>query len=375
MRIHRQLPLVRVLRSLCVLCVLGVLGACNRGGAPGAGGAAGQGRGGPPPVTAVTIVTLQDQPIELSSDFISTVRSLNSTTIQPQVEGRVVKIYVKSGDQVRVGTPLVQIDQDKQVATVRSTESQRAGREADVTYWKAQVARLQTLLTAGAISQNEFDTARHNLETAEASLAALDAQVREGRVQLQYYRVTAPTTGVVGDIAIREGDRITNSTVITTIDEKAGLEAYIQVPVDRAPELKVGLATQILDTDGKVVAQNPISFVSPRADPATQTVLAKVLLRETPANMKIQQFVKMRVIWRSVPGVTIPVTAVSRISGQYFCFIAEPAGDGLVARQHPVQVGELRGNDYIVTGGLKPGDRLIVSGIQKIADGAPVKAQ
>src|SRR5436189_855388 len=103
MPIHRQLPLLRV---LCVLCTLS---ACNRAGAPGA---AGGGRGGPPPPTSVTIVTLKDSPIELSSDFISTVRSLNSTTIQPQVEGRVVQIYVKSGDQVRVGTPLVQIDQD-----------------------------------------------------------------------------------------------------------------------------------------------------------------------------------------------------------------------------------------------------------------------
>jgi RND family efflux transporter MFP subunit len=367
---HRSFPGV-----LCAISVLCIVSACNRDGAPGAGGAAAGGRGGPPPATGVTILTLQDKPIELSSDFISTVRSLNSTTIQPQVEGRVVKIYVKSGDQVRVGTPLVQIDQDKQAATVRSTESQRTGRESDVAYWKAQVARLQTLLAAGAISQNEFDTARHNLETAEASLSALDAQVREGRVQLQYYRVTAPTAGVVGDIAIREGDRLTTSTVITTIDDKAGLEAYLQVPVDRAPDLRVGLVTQILDTDGKVVGQNPISFVSPRVDPATQTVLAKVLLRETPANMKIQQFVKMRVIWRSVPGLTVPVNAVSRISGQYFCFLAEPAGDGLVARQHPLQVGEVRGNDYVVTSGLKPGDRLIVSGIQKIADGAPVKAQ
>jgi RND family efflux transporter MFP subunit len=190
--------------------------------------------------------------------------------------------------------------------------------------------------------------------------------------------VTAPTAGVVGDIAIREGDRITTSTVITTIDDKAGLEAYIQVPIDRAPELKAGLVTQILDTDGKVVARNPISFVSPRADPATQTVLAKVLLRETPANMKIQQFVKIRVVWRSEPGLTIPITAVTRVNGQYFCFVAEPApggGGGLVARQHPVQVGDVLGNDYVVRGGLKAGDKLIVSGIQKIGDGAPVKAQ
>jgi len=258
---------------------------------------------------------------------------------------------------------------------VRSTESQRVGREADVSYWKAQVERLTSLLKAGAISQNEFDAAKHNLTTAEASLAGLNAQVREGRVQLQYFRVTASTAGVVGDITIREGDRITTSTVITTIDDKAGLEAYIQVPIDRAPDLRAGLPAQILDADGKVVATNPISFVSPRADPATQTVLAKSLLRETPADMKIQQFVKIRVIWRSVPGLTIPITAVTRINGQYFCFVAEPAGDGLVARQRPLQVGDVLGNDYVVRGGLKTGERLIVGGIQKVADGAPVKAQ
>ena len=334
-----------------------------------------QGRGGAPPAAGVTVVTLTETPIELSSDFISTVRSLNTTTIQPQVDGRVTRIYVKSGDQVRIGTPLVQIDSEKQAATVRSTESQRAGRESDVAYWKAQVERLKALLEAGAISRNEFDAAQHTLATADANLASLDAQVREGRVQLQYYRVTAPTAGVVGDIAVREGDRITTSTVITTVDDKAGLEAYIQVPVDRAPDLKLGLLTQILDADGKVVAQNPITFVSPRADPATQTVLAKSLLREAPADLKIQQFVKIRVIWRSVQGLTIPITAVTRVNGQYFCYVAEPSGNGLVARQHPVQIGDVHGNDYVVRGGLKPGDRLIVSGLQKIGDGAPVKPE
>src|SRR6266545_653564 len=159
MRIHRRAVLLLILLP----------GACNRGGAPAVGGGP-QGRGGPPPVAGVTILTLQETPLELSSDFISTVRSLNSTTIQPQVDGRVTKIYVKSGDQVRVGTPLVQIDPEKQAATVRSTESQRAGRDSDVAYWKAQVERLQALLKAGAISQNEFDAAQHNLATAQANL-------------------------------------------------------------------------------------------------------------------------------------------------------------------------------------------------------------
>lgn len=358
-----------------LLCLLVAVSACNRDGAPANGGAAAGGRGGPPPATAVGIVTLQDKPIEVASEFIATVRSLHSTTVQPQVDGRVTRIFVRAGDVVRTGSPLVQIDPEKQAATVQNTESQRAGRIADVAYWKAQVARLQSLLKAGAISQNEFDTAQHNLASAEANLAALDAQVREGRVQLQYYRVTAPTAGVVGDISIREGDRVTTQTEITTIDDKAGLEAYIQVPVSQAPDLRVGLTAQILDPEGKVAAANPITFVAPRVDPETQTVLAKALLKNAPPSIRVQQFVKVRVIWRSEQGLTVPVTGVSRVSGQYFAFVAEQGPNGLVARQRPINVGEIRGNDYIVTSGLKPGDKLIVSGIQKIADGAPVKAE
>ena len=348
--------------------------ACSGGAAaPGAAGGPGGGRGAAP--TSVGIVTLKPTPIDDASEFIATVRSLHSTTVQPQVEGVLTKIFVKSGDVVRAGTPLVQIDPQKEAQTVRNTESQRAAREADVTYWKSQVDRLQALLKAGAISQNEFDTAQHSLESAQANLAALDAQVREGRVQLDYYRVVAPTAGVVGDIPVREGDRVTTSTMLTTIDDKTGLEAYIQVPVDRTPDLRVGLPVQLLDENGTVTATNPLTFVAPRVDPATQTVLAKSQLRTAPPGVTVQQFVRTRIIWRSVPGLLIPLTAVTRVNGQYFCFVAEPAGQGLVAHQRPVQVGELQGNDYAVKGGLKAGDQLIVSGIQKIADGAPVKAE
>jgi len=147
------------------------------------------------------------------------------------------------------------------------------------------------------------------------------------------------------------------------------------VPVDQAPDLRVGLQTQILDADGKPIASNPITFVAPRVDPATQTVLAKARLTDVPPSVRVQQFVKLRLIWRSAAGLTIPITAVSRINGQYFCFLAEQSPNGLVAKQKPLQVGEVKGNDYIVKSGLKAGDKLIVSGIQKIADGAPVKPE
>jgi RND family efflux transporter MFP subunit len=361
---------MRIHRSLLLTALLFV--ACTRESAPGGAAAPAGGRGGP---AGVTIVTLEPRPIEEYSDFISTVRSRHSTTVQPQAEGRVTKIFVRSGDVVSAGTPLLQIDPERQLATVRNAESQRAAREADLSYWKSQVERLQSLLTAGAISQNEFDTAKHNLETAQANLAALDAQVREGTVQLQYYHVTAPAPGVVGDIPVREGDRVTTSTVITTIDDRSGLEAYIQVPVDRAPDARLGLPVQILDAEGQVLATNPITFVAPRVDPATQTVLVKSLLKALPPTVRVQQFVRTRVIWRTAQGLTVPITAALRINGQYFVYLAEQGPQDLVARQHPVQLGEIHGNDYVVRAGLKAGDRLIVAGIQKIADGAPVKAE
>jgi RND family efflux transporter MFP subunit len=348
-----------------------VMSAACRGNEGAASGAAAQA----PPPTTVKIVTLEQKPIEQTSEFIATVRSLRSTTVQPEVDGLVTRIFVKSGDKVRAGAPLVQINAAKQQATVTSTEANRAGTEADVQYWRQQVKRLESLVGAGAISRQEFDQAQNSLRTAEARLAALDAQVREGRVELQYYRVDAPQGGVVGDIPIRTGDRVTTSTVITTIDDSGALEAYIQIPLDRSPDLRPGLAVQLLDGEGKIAATNPITFVAPRVDDATQTVLVKSALREVPPAIRVQQFVRARVVWESKPGVTLPVTAVSRVSGQYFCFVAEAGANGMVARQRPVQVGELVGNDYVVTGGVKAGDKVVVSGIQKIGDGAPIKAE
>jgi RND family efflux transporter MFP subunit len=235
---------------------------------------------------------------------------------------------------------------------------------------------MESLVGAGAVSKAEYDQALNSLRTAEARLAALDAQVREGRVQLAYYRVVAPQSGTVGDITVRVGDRVTTSTMITTIDDGEALEAYIQVPLDRTPQIKLGLPVQIVDADGNVIATNPLSFVAPRVDDATQTVLVKSLLRNAPPTVRVLQFVRTRVVWRNVPGLTAPITSVVRISGQYFCFVAEPGPQGaLIAKQRPITVGQVLGNDYVVLKGLNAGENLIVGGIQKIGDGAPVRAE
>jgi RND family efflux transporter MFP subunit len=321
----------------------------------------------------VKTVALEARPTPQSSEYVATVRSLRSTTIQPQVEGIVRQIFVTSGQRVGAGAPLIQIDPDKQQATVTTAASQRASREADLAYARQQLARLQKLFDAGAVSRAELEQAETAAKNAEAQLAAVESMIKENQVELQYYRVTAPAAGVVGDIAIRQGDRVTPETVITTVDQPEGLEAYINVPLERAKDLRPGLTVELLDTEGNVIASNPITFIAPRADDATQSVLVKATLRQMPANIRVMQYVRARIIWSNEPALTVPITAVTRLAGQYFVFVAEQGEQGMVARQKPVTLGEVQGDAYIVRTGLEPGARVIVSNVQKLGDGAPVK--
>jgi RND family efflux transporter MFP subunit len=304
---------------------------------------------------------------------VGTVQSLRSTTVQPQVEGFVRRIFVKAGDRVSAGDPLVQIDPDRQQATLQTTESQRAARQADLTFAKQQLDRTQVLYKTGAVSREQLDQAESTHATAEAQLKAIEAEIRENQVELQYYRVTAPTSGIVGEIPIRVGDRVTTATNITTIDQSAGLEVHINVPLERASDLKPGLTVELLDADGSVLASNPVTFIAPRADDATQSVLVKTTLNRMPPGLRVMQYVRARLIWSNEAALTVPVLAVTRLAGQHFVFVAEAAQQGFVARQKPVTLGEVVGDEYVVRGGVEAGQRVIVSNLQKIGEGAPVK--
>ncbi|MEW6323326.1 MAG: efflux RND transporter periplasmic adaptor subunit [Acidobacteriota bacterium] len=363
---------VRLHTPLAAAALASLTAAC--GAAPAAGPGGPGGPGGAMPAMAVEIVTLAERPVERRTEFVGTVRSRRSTTIQPQVEGFITRIAVRSGDRVRPGTVLVEIDAERQAALVASLESQKAVREAELAWARQQAERATTLLAAGAISQQEVDQAAAGLKAAEAQLRAVEEQIRQQQVELAYHRVTSPVAGTVGDIPVRVGDRVTRSTVITTVDENAGFEVYVSVPVQQAPALARGLPVRLLDEAGAVVSTNPIAFVAPTVDPETQSVLVKTALVENADRFRSDQFVRAEIVWDSSPGLTIPVVAVTRINAQYFVYVAEPGEGGmLVARQRPVQLGPIVGNDYTVVRGLSAGDRLIVSGIQKIGDGAPVQ--
>ena len=136
------------------------------------------------------------------------------------------------------------------------------------------------------------------------------------------------------------------------------------------------LPVEIVGASGALLASSRITFISPQVDNTTQTVLAKVQIANTKDALRTSQFIRARVIWGRQEWPVVPVIAVSRIGGLYFAFVAEPdQKGGYVVHQRPIQVGQIIGNDYVVLGGIKTGDKVVVSGTQFLIDGIPVVPQ
>lgn len=329
-----------------------------------------------PPAMPVKVQEARDTAIDDATEYVATLKSRDSAVIMPQVEGQVVNIFVHSGDAVGADTPLMEIDPLKQQATVRSQQSSLAAQQATLSWSQQQYDRAKGLYSAGVVSKQDLDQAKSTLDAAQAQMESLNAQVREQEVQLHYYRVVSPRSGVVGDIPVRVGDRVTTSTQLTTVDKPGSLEAYVYVPIEHSSQLKMGLPVQVLSSDEKVLANSRITFISPQVDNTTQTVLVKARIANSNDALRQSQFIRARIIWGTHHSPEVPILAVSRLAGQYFAFVAEPEKSGsYVARQKPIKVGQTVGNDYEVSNGIKPGDKIIVSGTQFLLDGMPVIPQ
>jgi RND family efflux transporter MFP subunit len=334
--------------------------------------AAGGPGAGVPMAMPVQVVVTQSVRIPETTEYLSVLKSRQSAVINPQVEGQITKIYVKSGDEVNAGTPLLQIDPLKQEATLSSQQATLAAQEANLRLARVSLERAQKLFAAGVISKQDFDNAQSTYDAAEAQVKALEQQVEQQKVELHYYKVSAPADGIVGDIPVHVGDRVTVSTLLTTINLPGALEAYIYVPADRAKDLRLGLPVRLLDENGKSVSDTRITFVSPQVETDTQTVLAKATVENPRDKLRIAQQVRAQVTWGSHEGPVVPVLAVNRINGQAFVFVASKEGNATVARQKLLKVGDTIGDNYAVLDGLKAGEHLIVSGTQFLVDGAPV---
>src|SRR3984893_7974357 len=326
-----------------------------------------------PQALPVKTQTISLAPVPRVDEYVATVKSRRSASIQPQVDGSLTRILVKSGDHVLGGQALMTIDPLKQQATVDQQRSTEAQKKATYDYNKEEVGRQRQLFQGGVTSKQNLDLAVQAFENSKADWEASTAASASERRQLTYYNLTAPFSGVVGDIPVHIGDYVSPQTLLTTVDENTELEAYVYIPTEQAADIHMGLPVQIVTSSGELIESTKVNFISQQVDNGLQGILVKAPLHSSLDKFRNAQLVKARVVWSTTPAPTVPVLAVTRIGGQSFVYLATQAEHGSVAKQRAVTLGDTVGNDYAVDGGLKPGEKVIISGTQFLIDGAPVK--
>ncbi len=317
------------------------------------------------------VVRLAPETITDFDEYLASLTSRQSITMYPQVAGYVRAIRVQPGAFVKAGAPLMTIDPGQQDALLRSLQANVETRKANLAYAVQNDETSQSLLHAGLLGQLDAQQRHSQRVSAEADVRAAEAQLNAQSALLRFYSITAPIDGVVGDIPVKVGDYVDPQTRLTSLDQNKTIEAYVYVPITKVGAITRDTAIQLVDDSGNILCEGKASFISPQVSVDTQTVLVKTLCPNKGA-LRAAQVLQARVIWSRHPGVTIPVAAVTRQSGQYFAYVAEHEGKGTIARQRAIEVGAIRDNAFVVTKGLSAGNEVVVTNVQKIQDGAPI---
>ncbi|MBW4441282.1 MAG: efflux RND transporter periplasmic adaptor subunit [Plectolyngbya sp. WJT66-NPBG17] len=307
----------------------------------------------------------------------------------------------------RSGVASARATMENAKATLKAFEADRVARDADVKFNRQQYDRFAKLYRAGAASKQLLEQYENGLRAARANLTAVDARIQaqkaeidsknaditarqadvsraqrgyqqaqattEGQqVELQYFRITAPFTGTVGDLPVKEGDFVNTSSPLATLTQNNSLEVNIAISTEKVKRMQAGTRVDLINAQGQQVGSSRVFMISPKVNSETQTVQVKALVDNAAGGLRAEQQIRARVVWERSPSLLIPTTAISRIAGQDFVYVAEQSEAGLVAKQKPVKLGVIRGNDQQVIEGLTASDKIVVTGLGKITDGAPI---
>ena len=387
-------------------------------------GAACSSRQGQQPMAQAVPVQLQQvQPgsFQDSSDFVGTLEAQDRVSLRPETDGRITQLFVAPGDPVNAGDPIVQLDPEQVRARVSGAQAgadaARANREAataqleaaqaeqlqaesDISLAQTEFNRTERLVEKGALSAQDLDRARNQLEVATARLqqatkrvSAAESQLEQAtstldqaqsevavsREDLDYKQVKAPISGVLGDVLFKVGDYIERGDTLTSITQNEFLFLRIEVPSPRSSQLRIGLPVELVDANtGNRLESGSISFISPEVDPEAQSILVKARFPNRRGRLREGQFVRARIIWQTTTELLVPTVAVTRLGGQSFVYVADetPAEEGAstqIVTQRPVQLGEIQGNSYQVLDGLEAGESIAISNILKLQVGVPIQ--
>ena len=341
---------------------------------------------GPPEVSVTTIVP---QRVRLTTELPGRTSPHLIAEVRPQVGGIIKKRLFVEGSDVKAGQVLYQIEPASYEAALASARATQARAEATLGTARLKAQRYRDLVKIKAVSQQDNDDAQAAFKQAEADLAAAKAAVETARINLAYTRITAPISGRIGRSTVTEGALVTASqaTALATIQEMSPM--YVDVTQSSADllRLKQSLANGLLQKDRSVSQATVrliledgtpyplpgiLKFSEVTVDPSTGSITLRALFPNPHQTLLPGMFVRAQVEEGvNDHAILVPQRAVTRDPKGGALVMVVGAGEKLEPR--PIQVMRTVGDNWLVTDGLKAGDRVIMEGIQRARPGTPVK--
>jgi membrane fusion protein (multidrug efflux system) len=339
----------------------------------------------PPPPAEVEVVSVAQQDVPIYGEWVATLDGYVNAQIQPQVTGYVVNQTYKEGSFVRKGQILFQIDPRPFQAVLDQANAQLAQAEAQSGKTKLDVDRDTPLAKERAIAQSQLDNDIQANLAAKASVKAAEAQVEQAQLNLDFTHVTSLVDGIAGIAQVQIGNLISPTTVLTSVSQVNPIKAYFPiseqeymhyaarinahnqqaVPSD-APPFDLILA------DGTVYPRKGTLLLTDRQVDVTTGSIRLVCAFPNPNNiLRPGQFGRVRAAGETRTGaLLVPQRAVTELQGSYQVAVI---GSDNKAAIRPIKVGERVGTMWIIEGGVKPGELVVVEGLQKVRDGSTVK--
>ncbi len=379
-------PVSRLLATLIALA----LSACSGGGTPPAGAAAPGGGAGAPPPPAVGVLTVAPQAVALQTELPGRVEAQRVAQVRARVTGIVQQRLFTEGAEVRAGQPLYRIDAAPYQAALESAQAQLARAQANLAQTTATADRYKPLAEAKAISQQDYANAAAAQKAAEADVAAGRAAVLSARINLGYAQVSAPISGRIGRALVTEGALVsaTEATPLALIQQVATV--YVNFTQSSAEVLKLrkalaagqlrrapgagteAVAVRVVLEDGTELPRpGKLLFSDLTVDTSTGQVTLRAEVPNPDGLVLPGQYVRVRLSQAEMPSaVLVPQQAVTRTAQGDTVLLV---GEGNKPGPRPVTLAGSQNGQWVVTGGLQPGDKLIVDGFQKMmVPGAPV---
>jgi multidrug efflux system membrane fusion protein len=332
---------------------------------------------GPVPVLAVA-AKLADVPVYL--DGVGSAKALNTVTVRPQVEGKLISVEFKEGQDVKKGSVLARIDPTTYQAQLDQAVAKKAQDEATLANARLDLERYTRLAATNSITKQQADTQRATVAQLEAQVKVDQGAVDNARAILAYTTITAPINGRTGIRQVDEGNivRASDTNGIVVLTEIQPISVIFTLPQQQVAQVnaafaKAPLTVEALAPDSEaVIDRGKLQVVDNQVDPTTGTVKLKAEFPNATLQLWSGQFVNVRMLIDTLRQVVVaPTSAVQRGPDGAFVFVVQGSGDTVAVR--PVTVAQQDDLQAVIATGLKPGEQVVTTGFAQLSDKARVR--